>query len=161
VEAVEWTTWRTRCRSPTRRVRVFAEVAHNMKTIETVGWLLILDRSLLMVRSFGTDAFYVPGGKLEEGESPSEALCREVQEELSVSLAPDSIEPAFKVHANAHGRPNTLVTIECFFGDYSGELQPTSEIAEMQWQSAVELAHGLAPAAILLGEELQRRDLIN
>ncbi|MEQ8557915.1 MAG: (deoxy)nucleoside triphosphate pyrophosphohydrolase [Henriciella sp.] len=34
-----------------------------------------------------------PGGKLEEGETPEIALCRELQEELQIAVNPDDLKP--------------------------------------------------------------------
>lgn len=41
-----------------------------------------------------------PGGKLEEGESPEAALCRELCEELGIDVCVDDLEPvSFASHA--------------------------------------------------------------
>lgn len=47
-----------------------------------------------------------PGGKIETGETPRVALCREVAEELGIELAEDALMPAgFAEEAGAEGRP--------------------------------------------------------
>ena len=35
-----------------------------------------------------------PGGKVENGENPSQALCREIEEELGYMLESDALQPA-------------------------------------------------------------------
>lgn len=109
-------------------------------TIDKLAWLHIENQKVLCVRSHGKDTFYIPGGKRDPGESDETALIREIQEELSVDLSPDSLSFFGKFNAQADGKPEgTLVQITCYQGDYSGKLAIASEIAEMAWLTSADV----------------------
>jgi len=61
-------------------------------TIDKLAFLHIKNGRLLLARSQGKDTYYIPGGKREDGETDQAALIREVKEELSVDLQPDTIQ---------------------------------------------------------------------
>lgn len=108
-----------------------------MTHIDKLAWVHIVDGRLLGVRSHGKDAFFLPGGKREAGESDHEALVREVSEELSVDLRVSTISPVGVYEAQAHGRPEGVnVRMTCFRADYDGELRPSAEIEELAWLTA-------------------------
>ncbi len=68
---------------------------------------LLLQQALPHKRHAGLWEF--PGGKVETGETPRFALCREVAEELGIELAEAALEPiGFAEEAGSDGRP-TLV----------------------------------------------------
>jgi len=101
--------------------------------LTSVGWVARdLDR-LLVVRTRGRDAFYLPGGKIEPGETLQQALIREVQEELGLALRPDTIDHFATVDAPAHARPGVRLTMECYTGTSSGTPRAGREIAEFAW----------------------------
>ena len=103
-----------------------------MDELTSVAWLCERDGRLLAVRSHGRDRFYLPGGKVEPGETHEQALTREVLEEIGVALS--DIRPAFTVQAPAHGQPDgTSVTMHCFHAAAVGDPTPASEIAELSW----------------------------
>ena len=65
---------------------------------------LLLQQGLPHKRHAGLWEF--PGGKVESGETPRFALCREVAEELAIELAEDALVPAgFADEPSAEGHP--------------------------------------------------------
>lgn len=61
-----------------------------MKTIEVVAALIVHDRRIFATqRGYGDWKGYweFPGGKVEPGESPEDALVREIREELATEIS--------------------------------------------------------------------------
>ncbi|GCE08603.1 NUDIX hydrolase [Dictyobacter aurantiacus] len=105
-------------------------------TIDKLAWIQITDKRLLATRSRGKDLFYLPGGKREPGETDRAALVREVQEELSVALEPETVSYFDTFTAQAHGKAaGTVVISTCYQADYTGQLQAANEIEEVTWLS--------------------------
>ena len=68
-----------------------------MKTIDVVAAIIKQgDRILATQRGHGDHAggWEFPGGKIEPGETPEEALVREIHEELEVAISVDSLVTA-------------------------------------------------------------------
>lgn len=104
--------------------------------IDKLAWLYIKDKRLLAARSKGKVAYYIPGGKRELGESDQEALIREIQEELSIDLLPETIEHVGQFKAQADGKPEgTMVRMTCYQADFRGEIKAAAEIEEVVWIS--------------------------
>lgn len=102
--------------------------------IDTVAWLCIRDRRLLCVRTRGKDAFYLPGGKREPGESDWATLTREVAEEVQVTLERQNAARFGTYRGPAHGHgANAQVQIICYTASYQGTLSPGREIETMVW----------------------------
>lgn len=102
--------------------------------IDKLAWLHIVDGKVLCVVSKGKDAYYLPGGKREPGETDSQALIREIREELSVDLLPETIRFAGVFEAQAHGKAQgTRVRMTCYESSCQGELTPAAEIASAAW----------------------------
>jgi len=126
-------------------------------TVDALGWVHVRDGRLLAVRTAGRSAFYLPGGKREAGESDLDALRREVREEVTVSLLPDTVVPLGKFRAPAHDYPaGTSVDLACYTADFEGEIKAAAEIEEVAWLNAND-AERCAPAVRLVVEELRRR----
>lgn len=92
----------------------------------------------LLVRKRGTTAFMQAGGKLEPGETPAEALVRELAEELGMSVGLDELEHVGRFEAAAANEPGYLIDVDVFHAPYPGDVQPLAEIEELRW---VDVAH--------------------
>jgi len=104
------------------------------KEIDKLAWLYIREGKLLSARSKNKELFYIPGGKREKGESDEQALVREIREEISVDLIPNSITYAETFKAQADGKNSeTIVKLTCYFADFRGELSPDAEIEEIDF----------------------------
>jgi len=102
--------------------------------IDKLAFIYVQDHKVLVTLSKGKDTWYIPGGKREEGESDTEALVREVYEELSVPLKEDTIDFYGVFEAQAHGKPaGTMVRMTCYTAQFEGELVPSSEIVELDF----------------------------
>lgn len=100
---------------------------------EKVAWVLVRDDRVLVTRSHGRDRFYFPGGHREPGESDSETLVREIDEELQTAINPGSM-----VHVGTfeigEGHPeHGPFRMICYTADHRGELIPSREIAQKAW----------------------------
>lgn len=104
------------------------------KVIDKLAWILVQEGQFLAVRSKGKSLFYLPGGKRETGETDQQALIREIREELSVDLIPESLEYADTFVAPADGKAEGVsVKLTCYFAHYQGELRPDAEIEELRF----------------------------
>ena len=92
-----------------------------MKTIKVVAAIILhKGRVFATQRGYGAfkDGWEFPGGKIEPGETPKEALIREIKEELDVEIeVNDFLETA------EYDYPEFHLSMDCFFcGIKSGEM---------------------------------------
>jgi len=62
-----------------------------------------------------------PGGKVEPGESPEEALVREIAEELAVTLSVADLEPVAFASGGGKGEGRAIVILLYLCREWSGE----------------------------------------
>lgn len=128
--------------------------------IDVLAYIFIRNNRVLVTRSEGKDAWYVPGGKRKSGETDQVALMREVQEELSVDLKPETITYYDTFEAQAHGEPNgVIVRMTCYFAEFDGELKPSQEIAEISFFGFSQVSY-TAPAVKIILNDLKAKGLI-
>lgn len=88
---------------------------------------------LLLVRKADTKYFMQPGGKIEAGENPIAALCRELREEIGLKIAMQEPRYLGCYSADAANEPGWVVEAELFHVRTSCEPIVSGEIAEAIW----------------------------
>jgi 8-oxo-dGTP diphosphatase len=118
------------------------------KRINVVGAVLTQGSKILAAQR-GKDMslsglWEFPGGKIEEGETPQEALRRELEEELLCTA-----DIGEKVETTEHEYDFGIVILTTFFGTIVDKEPTLTEHSEVRWVEASELG-GLpwAPADI-------------
>ncbi|KRF38019.1 NUDIX hydrolase [Paenibacillus sp. Soil787] len=102
--------------------------------IDKIAWIYVVDGQILGARSKGKDIYYLPGGKREPDETDIDTLLREIEEELSVRIKPETVLYFGTFEAGAHGKSEGMqVKMTCYTGDFEGELRSASEIDELVW----------------------------
>ena len=105
-----------------------------MKTIDKIALIYLKNGKILTTLSKGKDTYYLPGGKREGSETDAETLIRELREELSIQILPETIVPYGVFEAQAHGKAEgVLVRMSCYTAEFEGEPKPANEIAELDW----------------------------
>lgn len=131
-----------------------------MKIVDKVAFIYLKDKKILATLSRGKDTYYIPGGKREEGETDEQTLLREVKEELSVSIKPETIKYYGTFEAQAHGKAEgVLVKMTCYMADFEGDLKADSEIAEVTWLDYKDLDK-ISPVDKLIYQDLYEKGYI-
>ncbi len=113
-----------------------------MKTIDVVSAVIISKNDLGETVVFATARGYgdykgkweFPGGKIEEGESPQQALIREIHEELDVLvMVGESIDII------EYDYPEFHLSMECFWCRIEEGYPKLIEAEESRWLTAGEL----------------------
>jgi 8-oxo-dGTP diphosphatase len=109
-----------------------------MKTIEVVAGIITENgRIFATQRGYGDQkgGWEFPGGKMEPGESPEQALVRELKEELAVD-----VRVGDKICTVDYDYPKFHLTMHCFFCTLADGCKPTLlEHEDAKWLNREDL----------------------
>lgn len=122
---------------------------------------LIRDRRMLMVTARGRDVWYMPGGKIDHGETEADAAVREAWEEIAVRLDPGELVKLFTVRIQAHGEPEgRLVRMSVFAASSTAEPAASAEVSAVHWATSAD-EQCCPPAGVEVLRRLRAADLID
>jgi len=118
------------------------------------------DRILLCRKKYGTSLLILPGGCIEDGESPQECLSREISEELGPVQVRD-VAYIGTYRDAAAGDLSKTVQIRLYSGELTGAPTASSEIAELVWFGPTDDRTQLSPSIVngILPDLIARRIL--
>ena len=126
-----------------------------MKTIRVVAAVIKNENKIFATaRGYGEfkGQWEFPGGKIEAGETPQEALVREIKEELETTIQVGDL-----IYTIEHDYPTFHLSMDCYWCDIvEGELK-LLEAESARWLSKEELYDvKWLPADILLIEKIMK-----
>ena len=114
------------------------------------------DKKHLLERSKGKEYFIEPGGSIEKGETPKQALVRELKEEIDVEVQEEDLEEFGTFYADAAGQKHLRIRMDVFVViKWVGEPTPSSEVEELAWVGT-EIPAGMKVGSIFEHDILPR-----
>ena len=126
-----------------------------MKQIEVVAAIICKgDKIFATQRGYGEwkDWWEFPGGKMEDGETPEEALVREIREELSTEISVDGLLCTVE-----YDYPKFHLTMHCYLCSLLTEALHLNEHEAAKWLAMEEIdSVKWLPADLEVVENLKR-----
>ena len=128
-----------------------------MKQIEVVAAIIHDDEGHIFAtqRGYGDfkDWWEFPGGKMEAGETPEEALVREIREELSTEISVDEF-----LYTVDYDYPQFHLTMHCYLCSLVTEALHLNEHEAAKWLAKDELdSVDLLPEDVIVVQTIKTR----
>lgn len=134
------------------------------KTLPTAALVVVKAQSLLLAFSNNKQAWYLPGGKIDAGETAQQALLREIEEELTLALDTSRLQFLCHVSAPAYGEAAHIVMEQdCFLYDaQNDQFSASQEIGDARYFSYAEylLQPAQVPGVLTMFAILRERGLL-
>lgn len=132
-------------------------------TLATAGLVVLQKNKILLAFSTNKNAWYLPGGKIDHGETSVEALIREIEEELGLHVKTEELIYFCHTTAPAYGEGDTVIMEQdCYLYQLEKEIKPRNEISEVKYFSREEYAKEPAqvPGVIMMFDKLKKEGKI-
>lgn len=104
------------------------------KTIQTAGLVVVRDNKLLLAYSKNKRAWYLPGGKVDAGETSLQSLQREIWEELTLGIETERLKYYCHISAPAYGEnPRMIMEQDCYLYELNEDIVPRNEIGAVRF----------------------------
>lgn len=104
--------------------------------LPTAGLLVIQNKQLLLAFSRNKQAWYLPGGKIDKGETAISGLIREIKEELNLAIDPSELSYYCHISAPAYGEnKNLIMEQDCYLYELRENINPSNEIEAVRFFS--------------------------
>ena len=127
-----------------------------MKTIEVVAAIIVRDGKVFATkRGYGKwqGWWEFPGGKIEAGESPEDALVREIREELGLDSTIGAFLGVVENSFLQHGKPHAEINLVYELSLAAGEARAKEDWIEFEWRPLSDLGDLLPETFRKLGAD--------
>jgi len=127
-------------------------------TRDSARSIMIRDGRVAMIHSLKYDYYKFPGGGIESGESPVEAMIRETREEAGLIVVPESVREYGYVHRvqqSAKDADERFVQDNYYYLCEAADRPTAQQLDEYEAQEAFRLEYVEPHAAILKNREVK------